>query len=90
MKLQKKEVKRVFSFGIEGVNDLWEEVSTWNNFTEYRNEDNLIITTFKETSGLDFILGEMFHNTKISEENFIVGSPIILDKLKELRKKEEE
>lgn len=89
MKLQKKEVKRVFSFGFEGINDEWAEIDTWKGFTEYRNEDNLVITTFKENSGLDFILGEMFQNTKISEEHFIVGSSIILDKLKEMRKKED-
>ena len=92
MKLTKKEVKKYYSFGLVGIDDEWIVVEKWKNFTEYKNIDNLTITTFNPND-IEHFLTEMFiESTSIvdTDEVIVVASPDVHVAIKETMKEKKD
>jgi hypothetical protein len=92
IKLPKKEVRKVYSFGIEGVNDEWEQVDQWDGFRKYKNRENEFVVTFSE-SFMSGSLGQLFEQEMFgilgkNDECLVVGSENVfkaIQKMKEMK-----
>jgi hypothetical protein len=90
IKLPKKELRKVYSFGIEGINDEWEQVGQWDGFRKYKNRENEFVTTFSESYMAPSSLGQLFESEMFSilgkkDEYLVVGSKNVFKAIQKMK-----